>query len=168
MIWRAEDPDRNINVFVRPMFTPLQDRNLITFSVNAGLTMHEPILGRDDDTAGIGVDFAQVSSAATRARPGHGLLQSRRLFAGAPQRDRLRGDLSIRGHALVAASARHSIRLQSRRRDRQSRRSRRRRSRTSWWSACARTSRFEKGNREWRDYRRLRASGRAAAASRRR
>ena len=29
------------------------------------------------------------------ARPGHGLLQSRRLFAGAPQRDRLRGDLSI-------------------------------------------------------------------------
>ena len=35
MIWRSEDPDRNINVFVRPMFTPLQDRNLIDFSVNA-------------------------------------------------------------------------------------------------------------------------------------
>src|SRR5271168_1720242 len=50
MIWRSEDPDRNINLFVRPMFTPLQDRNLISFSVNAGLTMHEPILGRDDDT----------------------------------------------------------------------------------------------------------------------
>jgi porin len=65
MIWRAEDPDRNINVFVRPMFTPLQDRNLISFSLNAGLTMHEPILGRDDDTAGIGVNFAQVSNGAT-------------------------------------------------------------------------------------------------------
>ena len=52
---RAEDPDRNINVFVRPMFTPLQDRNLIDFSVNAGFTMHEPFLGRDDDTFGIGV-----------------------------------------------------------------------------------------------------------------
>jgi porin len=65
MIWRAEDPDRNINVFVRPMFTPLQDRNLIAFSLNAGLAMHEPILGRDDDTAGIGVNFTQVSRSAT-------------------------------------------------------------------------------------------------------
>jgi porin len=65
MIWRSEDPDRNINAFIRPMFTPLQDRNLISFSVNAGVTMHEPILGRDDDTAGVGVNFAQVSSGAT-------------------------------------------------------------------------------------------------------
>ena len=65
MIWRAEDPDHNINVFLRPMFTPLQDRNLISFSLNAGLTMHEPILGRDDDTAGIGVNFTRVSNSAT-------------------------------------------------------------------------------------------------------
>ncbi|MGO9772301.1 MAG: carbohydrate porin [Roseiarcus sp.] len=64
MVWRAEDPDRNINVFVRPMFTPLQDRNLISFSLNAGVTMHEPILGRDDDTAGVGVNFTQVSAGA--------------------------------------------------------------------------------------------------------
>ena len=33
-----------------------QDRNLIDFSLNAGLAIHEPFLGRDDDTAGIGVD----------------------------------------------------------------------------------------------------------------
>jgi porin len=26
MIWRAANPDRKINVFLRPMFTPLQDR----------------------------------------------------------------------------------------------------------------------------------------------
>jgi porin len=65
MIWRSEDPDRNINVFLRPMFTPLQDRNLISFSLNAGVTMHEPFFGRDDDTAGVGVNFAQVSSGAT-------------------------------------------------------------------------------------------------------
>jgi porin len=64
MIWRSEDPDRNINAFIRPMFTPLQDRNLISFSVNAGVTMHEPILGRDDDTAGLGMGIAQVSSSA--------------------------------------------------------------------------------------------------------
>ncbi len=66
MLWRADkEPDRTINAFIRPMFTPLQDRNLIAFSLSAGLTMHEPFLGRDDDTAGIGVNFAQVSSAAT-------------------------------------------------------------------------------------------------------
>lgn len=62
MIWRAEDPDRNINAFLRPMFTPLEDRNLISWSLNAGLTMHEPILGRDDDTAGLGMGVARVSS----------------------------------------------------------------------------------------------------------
>jgi porin len=66
MIYRFEgDPDRNINVFVRPMFTPLQDRNLISFSLNAGLTMHEPFFGRDDDTAGLGMGFARVSNRAT-------------------------------------------------------------------------------------------------------
>jgi porin len=64
MIWRAEDPDRNINAFIRPMFTPLEDRNLISWSLNAGLTMHEPIVGRDDDTAGLGMGVARVSSGA--------------------------------------------------------------------------------------------------------
>jgi porin len=66
MIYRFEkDPDRSINVFVRPMFTPLQDRNLISFSVNGGLTMHEPFFGRDDDTAGIGFGYTRVSDSAT-------------------------------------------------------------------------------------------------------
>ena len=66
MIYRfPNDPDRNINVFLRPMFTPLQDRNLISFSMNAGLTMHEPFFGRDDDTAGLGMGFAKVSNSAT-------------------------------------------------------------------------------------------------------
>jgi porin len=65
MIWRAEDPDRNINAFIRPMFTPLEDHNLITWSLNAGLTMHEPIPGRDDDTAGLGMGVARVSSGAS-------------------------------------------------------------------------------------------------------
>jgi porin len=65
MIWRAANPDRNLNVFVRPMFTPLDDRNLISFGLNAGLTLHEPIDGRKDDTAGLGFGIAQVSSGAS-------------------------------------------------------------------------------------------------------
>jgi porin len=65
MIYRwADDPDRNINVFIRPMFTPLQDRNLISYSLNAGLTIHEPFFGRDDDTFGLGMGYARVSSGA--------------------------------------------------------------------------------------------------------
>jgi porin len=47
------------------MFTPLEDRNLISFSLNTGLTMREPIVGRKDDTAGLGMGVAQVSSSAS-------------------------------------------------------------------------------------------------------
>jgi len=66
MIYRFEnDADRNINVFIRPMFTPLQDRNLINFSVNGGVTMHEPFFGRDDDVAGIGFGYTRVSNSAS-------------------------------------------------------------------------------------------------------
>jgi porin len=65
MIWRSEDPDRNISIFVRPMITPLQDRNYISFSVNGGLTMHEPFFGRDDDTAGVGFGVARVSNGVS-------------------------------------------------------------------------------------------------------
>jgi porin len=55
------DGDRTINVFARAMGTPLEDRNLIDFSLNAGFTFHEPIPDRDDDTCGIGMGYAKVS-----------------------------------------------------------------------------------------------------------
>jgi porin len=65
MIWRSEDDaDRNVNFFFRPMGTPLDDRNLITFSMNAGFTMHDPLPHRDDDTVGVGMGYAQVSDRA--------------------------------------------------------------------------------------------------------
>jgi porin len=64
MIYRFEnDPTRNVSFFVKPTFTPLQDRNLITFSVNGGLTMHEPFVGRTDDTIGLGFGYARVSAS---------------------------------------------------------------------------------------------------------
>jgi len=66
-IWRSkDDSNRNINVFIRPMFTPLQDRNLVSFSVNAGLTMQDPFVGRSDDTFGLGMGVARVSNGASR------------------------------------------------------------------------------------------------------
>ena len=66
MIWQdAEELDKTLNFFLRPMGTPLGDRNLIDFSLNAGLTMHEPFPHRDDDTVAIGMGYAHVSGRAT-------------------------------------------------------------------------------------------------------
>ena len=65
MIYRSKDSDQAISVFVRPMIAPQQDRNLINFSVNAGLTVHEPFPGRGSDTFGLGVGFTRVSNSVT-------------------------------------------------------------------------------------------------------
>ena len=63
MLWQdPTEADRTLNGFVRAMGTRWADRNLITFSLNAGLTFHEPFLHRDDDTFGIAIEYAQVSS----------------------------------------------------------------------------------------------------------
>ncbi|MDA8383436.1 MAG: carbohydrate porin [Betaproteobacteria bacterium] len=62
-IWQsAAEPDRTVAVFLRPMWTPLADRNEIDFSLNAGLAVHEPFLHRDDDTFALGLGYAHVSS----------------------------------------------------------------------------------------------------------
>jgi porin len=77
MVWRSfKEPDRTINLFVRAMGTPESDRNLIGFSVNAGLTFHEPFLHRDVDTFGIGLGYARVGSHA------RGLDQDTGFFTG--------------------------------------------------------------------------------------
>jgi porin len=66
MVWRdADEPEHSVNLFMRVMGTPDEDRNLIDFSLNAGLTVHEPFAHRDDDTFGIGMGFAKVGSHAS-------------------------------------------------------------------------------------------------------
>ena len=65
MLWQdPEEFDRTLNLFGRAMGTPQGDRNLIDFSLNAGLTLHEPIPHRDDDTLGIGMGYARVGDGA--------------------------------------------------------------------------------------------------------
>jgi porin len=59
-----EDGDRAISVFGRAMGTPESNRNLVDFSLNAGLTLREPIMHRDDDSCGIGIGYTHVSQAA--------------------------------------------------------------------------------------------------------
>jgi porin len=64
MIWHSDAvDDRTLNFFTRVMGTPETDRNLVNFSLNAGLTLHEPIFGRDDDTLGLGMGYAHVSNS---------------------------------------------------------------------------------------------------------
>ena len=64
MIWQdAREADRTGNLLLRVMGTPLTDRNLIDFSMNAGYVFHEPFLHRDEDSFGLGMGYAHVSSS---------------------------------------------------------------------------------------------------------
>ena len=65
-VWRPDPAAaRTIGVFARIMGAP-GDRNLIGFSVNAGVTMKAPLPGRDDDTFGVGWGIAKVGGNVTR------------------------------------------------------------------------------------------------------
>jgi porin len=67
MLWLdPEELDRTLSVFIRAMGTPQEDRNLVDFSLNAGLTLHEPLPHRDDDTFGIGMGYTNVSGGAAQ------------------------------------------------------------------------------------------------------
>jgi porin len=65
LVWRDDrDPNRTVGVFARVMGTPQRDRNLIDFSLNAGVVFHSPFIYRTDDTLGFGVNYARVSTSA--------------------------------------------------------------------------------------------------------
>lgn len=64
MIWRPEaESPKAIGVFARVMGAP-GDRNLIGFSLNAGVTFKGLVPDRDGDTFGIGYGLAQISNGA--------------------------------------------------------------------------------------------------------
>jgi porin len=66
MIWRSKDnSNRSLNVFFRPMFTPYQDRNLVSASINAGFALHAPLPGRDNDAFGVEMGTVWASSGAS-------------------------------------------------------------------------------------------------------
>lgn len=66
LLWRDQkDPNHTLSAYARVMGTPLTDRNLIDFSMNAGLLMHSPFNYRTDDTFGLGIGYAHVSDQAS-------------------------------------------------------------------------------------------------------
>ena len=73
----GNDPQeaRAIGIFARIMGGP-GDRNLVSFSVNAGITVKAPFAGRDDDTFGVGWGIAKVGGNVT------GFDQDTRAFSG--------------------------------------------------------------------------------------
>jgi porin len=78
LIWvDPQESDRTISLFGRAMGTPEANRNLIDFSLNFGMTFHEPFLHRDDDTFGVGMGYARVSGQAA------GLDQDTAFYTGA-------------------------------------------------------------------------------------
>lgn len=65
MFWKdSEDDNRSMSFFVRAMGTPQSNRNIVDFSLNAGITFNEPIRHRDDDAFGLGMGYAHVSGDA--------------------------------------------------------------------------------------------------------
>jgi porin len=63
MVWRPDEKaPQALGVFARVMGAP-NDRNLISFSANAGATLKAPLPGRDSDTLGLGFGIAKVSNA---------------------------------------------------------------------------------------------------------
>ncbi len=64
MVWRPDETSpRAIGVFARVMGAP-GDRNLIDFSLNAGISLKAPLPGRDDDTVAVGYGLAKISNGA--------------------------------------------------------------------------------------------------------
>ncbi len=68
MLWRQqEDPNRSVSVFTRVMGAPQADRSFLSFSANVGLTYHDPVANRPDDTFAVGLGYAKVSHRVTQA-----------------------------------------------------------------------------------------------------
>ncbi|MEC5408482.1 carbohydrate porin [Paraburkholderia sp. MPAMCS5] len=65
MVWRpSADSPQSIGVFTRVMGAP-GERNLLDFNINAGVVLKAPFKGRDNDSAGLALSYANVSSSAS-------------------------------------------------------------------------------------------------------
>jgi porin len=62
MVWRqASNPNRSVSLFGRALYTPEADRNLVDFSLNAGVVLHQPVTNRPDDTLALGMGYGHLS-----------------------------------------------------------------------------------------------------------
>jgi porin len=65
MVWRpSADSPQSIGVFSRVMGAP-NDRNAIDFNIDAGVVLKAPFKGRDNDSVGFALSYANVSASAS-------------------------------------------------------------------------------------------------------
>ncbi|WP_233874821.1 carbohydrate porin [Paraburkholderia adhaesiva] len=65
MVWRPDAGSaQSLGVFTRVMGAP-GDRNLLDFNINAGVVLKAPFKGRDNDSVGLALSYANVSSSAS-------------------------------------------------------------------------------------------------------
>jgi len=65
MVWRpAADSPQSVGVFARMIGAP-GNRNVLDYSMDAGLVLKAPFNGRDNDVAGLGMGYAHFSSSAS-------------------------------------------------------------------------------------------------------
>jgi len=65
MVWRpSADSPQSVGVFARVMGAP-DERNLIDFNLNAGVVMKAPFKGRDNDSVGLALSYANISSSVS-------------------------------------------------------------------------------------------------------
>ncbi|PTB22735.1 carbohydrate porin [Trinickia symbiotica] len=64
MVWRpSPDSPRSLGVFTRAMGAP-GDRNVVNFNVDAGVVLKAPFKGRDNDSVGLAVGYANIGASA--------------------------------------------------------------------------------------------------------
>ncbi len=65
MIWRPDPASpRNLGFFAVAAGSPQENRNLVDVGFITGLTLTDPLPGRDNDSAGIGFGYTKLSSGA--------------------------------------------------------------------------------------------------------
>ncbi|MBS0643414.1 MAG: carbohydrate porin [Proteobacteria bacterium] len=65
LVWQSGGKDRGIGVFAR-MTGISNDRNLVNFFVNAGVTWKGGLAARPDDSVGLGIGFARIGDRTRR------------------------------------------------------------------------------------------------------
>ncbi len=65
MVWRAgPDSAQSVGVFARAMGAP-SNRNVVDFNLDAGVVLKAPFKGRDNDSVGLAVGYANISSSVS-------------------------------------------------------------------------------------------------------
>jgi len=78
-VWQSDSTvPQGVNLFMRAMGAPQEDRNPIDMSLDAGVTLQGPLPGRAYDVAGVGFGYAKLSGGASA------LDRDRGFFTGTP------------------------------------------------------------------------------------